>query len=114
MKSRTRKRTKDGAFLMGVAESIGSTLGTIAAKANAAQRALTHSPFAHTVEREGKKLARKSKSTARKTGKAVANLKKSKIAAAARRGLRRATSSGRLAARRGASRARSRRARARR
>lgn len=114
MKSPRSKRTKDGTFLIGVAESIGSTLGTIAAKANAAQRALTHSPFAHAVEREGKKLARKSKSTARKTRKAVADLKKSKTAAATRRGLRRAASSARLAVRRATAKARSRRARTRR
>ena len=34
MKARKGKRTKDEALLISVAESIGSTLGTIAAKAD--------------------------------------------------------------------------------
>jgi hypothetical protein len=40
MKARTSKRNKDSALLISVAESIGSTLGTLAAKANAAQELL--------------------------------------------------------------------------
>jgi hypothetical protein len=116
MKARKGKRTKDKALLINVAESIGSTLGTIAAKADAAQKALTRSSAAHTVEREGKKLMRKSKGVARKTKNAVArNLKSSKPARATGRGLRRATSSAKRAARRGTATARAaRRPRARR
>jgi hypothetical protein len=115
MKARTGKRTKDEALLINVAESIGSTLGTIAAKADAAQKALTRSSAAHIVEREGKKLMRKTKGVARKTKNAAArNLKRSKLASTGR-GLRRATSSARRAARRGTATARAaRRPRARR
>lgn len=74
MKARTARRSKDGALLISVAESIGSTLGAIAAKADAAQKAITRARarVTHTVEREGKKLVRKSKGVARKTRKAAA------------------------------------------
>ena len=115
MKARRGKRTKDEALLISVAESIGSTLGAFAAKANAAQKALTRSRAAHNVKREGKKLMRKGKRAARKAGNTTAaNLKRSKLAKAARRGLRRATSSAKRAVRRGTSKARAaRRARAR-
>ena len=61
MKSRERKRKKGEAFLIRVAESIGSTMGTIVGRANAAQKAMTQSPVARTVKREGKKLVGKSK-----------------------------------------------------
>ena len=40
MKARTGRHTKDEALLISMAESIGSTLGSIAAKADAAQKAL--------------------------------------------------------------------------
>jgi hypothetical protein len=94
MKARTRSHAKDAALLTSLAESIGSALGTIAAKANAAQKALGRSSAVHVVEREGKRLARKSKRAVRKTTKATAaSLKRSKVAKAARRGLRRASSS---------------------
>jgi len=99
MKARTRKGTTDNALLISVAESIGSTLGTLAAKASAAQEALTRSRAAHTVKREAKMLMRKSKSIARKTaGSASIGLRKSKRARAPRAGLRRATSSAKRAA----------------
>lgn len=101
MKARNGKRTKNGALLKSVAESIGSALGTIAAKANAAQRVLTHSSAVHIVEREAKKLGRKSKRTAGKaTNRAAATLKRSKAVKATRRGLPRITSSVKRAARR--------------
>jgi hypothetical protein len=100
MKAHTRKHGKDTALLTTVAESIGSALGTIAAKANAAQKVISRSSAVHVVEREGKRLARKSRKVARKTKKAAANLKRSKAAKAARRGLRRASSSIKRAARR--------------
>jgi hypothetical protein len=101
MKARTRSHAKDAALLTSLAESIGSALGTIAAKANAAQKALSRSSAVHVVEREGKRLARRSKTAVRKTGKAAAaSLKRSKAAKAVRRGLRRAGSSVKRAARR--------------
>ena len=100
MKAHARRHTKDTALLTAVAESIGSALGTIAAKANAAQKVISRSSAAHVVEREGKRLARRSKTVARKTREAAANLKRSKAAKAARRGLRRASSSIKRAARR--------------
>jgi hypothetical protein len=116
MKAHTRKRDKDEALLISVAESIGSTLGALAAKANAAQKVLTRSRVAHAVEREGKKLIRKSKTVARKTRTtAAATLKRSKLRKATRSGLRRATSTAKQAARRDRVKARAaRRARARR
>ena len=115
MKARTGKRTKDEAVLISVAESIGSTLGTIAAKADAAQKALTRSSAAHIVERKGKKLLRNSKGVARKTKNVAArNLKISRLARATGRGLRRATSSARRAARRSTAARAPRRPRARR
>jgi hypothetical protein len=83
MKTRTHK---GGALLSNVAESIGAALGTIAAKANAAQKALTESSSFHSVEREAKKLVRKGKRSARKNGNSVARkLRKSKLAKAGRR-----------------------------
>jgi hypothetical protein len=101
MKARTRSHAKDAALLTSLAESIGSALGTIAAKANAAQKALSGSSAVHVAEREGKRLARRSKRAARKTGKAAAaSLKRSKAAKAVRRGLRRGGSSVKRAARR--------------
>lgn len=101
MKARTSKRTKDGTFLISVAESIGSTLGAIAAKANAAQRVLTESSVAHTAKHKSKKFARQSKGAARKTRGAAANLKKSRLARATRRGLHRVTSRAKRAVSRG-------------
>jgi hypothetical protein len=83
--------SKDEALLVSVAESIGSTLGSIAAKANAAPKVL--SDVAHTVEREGKRLKRKTESVARKiAGSGTRKSKRSKPAKAARQGLRRAKS----------------------
>ena len=117
MKARTRRRTKDEALLISMAESIGSTLGSIAAKADAAQKALNPSHIAETVQREGRKLVRKSKTVARRaSNKAAANLRTNKVTKAARRGARKAASSAKRAARRGRRQARAaaRRARARR
>ncbi len=101
MKARKRSHSKDAALLTSLAESIGSALGTIAAKANAAQKALGRDSAVRVVEREGKRLARRSKRAVRKTGKAAAaNLKRNKAAMAVRRGLRRASSSVKRAAHR--------------
>jgi hypothetical protein len=92
MTQRHGSQSKDEALLVSVAESIGSTLGTIAAKANAAPKAL--SDMAQSVEREGKRLTRKTQSAARKlTGTGARKLRRNKPAKAAKRKLRRAASS---------------------
>ena len=86
MKARTGRHSKDEALLISMAESIGSTLGSIAAKADAAQKALSASHIAETVQREGKKLVRKSNAVARRTrNQAAANLRTPRVAKAARR-----------------------------
>jgi hypothetical protein len=96
MKSGERKRKKCEAFLLRVAESIGSTMGTIAGRANAAQKAVTQSPVARTVKRKGKKLVGKSKKA-----KTImqADLKRRKLARTTGRGLRRPNSSAKRALR---------------
>jgi hypothetical protein len=90
--NRTHKSSKNDPILISVAESIGSTLGSLAAKADAAKRALTGGDVATKLERRGKKLVRKGK-------KIVHDLKKTKLARSARRSLRR-TSVNRAALRR--------------
>jgi len=98
MKARTGRHTKDEALLISMAESIGSTLGSIAAKADAAQKALSPSHIAETVQREGKRLVRKSKTAARRTrNKVAANLRTRKVAKAARRGRTRSRAAARRA-----------------
>jgi hypothetical protein len=98
MKARTGRHTKDEALLISMAESIGSTLGSIAAKADAAQKALSPSHIVETVQREGKRLVRKSKTAARRTrNKAAANLRTRKVAKAARRGRTRSRAAARRA-----------------
>ena len=64
--TRSHKHSKDEGILISMAESIGSTLGSIAAKADAAQKALTRSTT--KVERESKKtkLARTARRVAAK------------------------------------------------
>lgn len=62
MKStRSHKHSKTEELLVSLAESVGSTLGTIAAKAGAAQKALSRSDITGHLEREGKKIVRRSK-----------------------------------------------------
>ncbi len=85
---KTHKPPKDQALLITVAESIGSTLGAIAAKADAAQKAISGSDIISDVKRETKKLVHKSKRAA-VTAKGAA--KRSKPARAARRAGRKAT-----------------------
>jgi hypothetical protein len=114
---KARRHTKDEALFISMAESIGSTLGSIAAKADAAQKALSPSHIAETVQREGKKLVRKSKTVARRTrNKVAANVRTSKVAKATRRSVRRAASSAKRVVRQSRSqvRAAARRARAKR
>lgn len=113
MTQRHVTQSKDEALLVSVAESIGSTLGTIAAKANAAPKVL--SEMAHTVEREGKRLTRKTQRAASKiTGSGSRKLRKNKPAKAAKRTLRRAASSVKRAVRRAGSKKTTRRKAARR
>jgi hypothetical protein len=80
--SRTRKSSKNQALLISVAESIGSTLGAIAAKADAAQRAITGSDVVADVKRKTTKVVRKGNQAAARAKKSV---KTSKPARAARR-----------------------------
>jgi hypothetical protein len=84
MKSSRTPKSKDQPLLISVAESIGSTLGAIAAKADAAKEALSGSPAATSVKRKSKKIVRKGQ-------RATANLKRTKPVRAARRTLRKAT-----------------------
>jgi hypothetical protein len=88
MRARRNKRTNDGALLVNVAESIGTALGSIAAKASAAHKVLTGSIAVHK------------KRALPKTRNAAENLKRSKPARAKRRGRRHVTSSVKGAARR--------------
>jgi hypothetical protein len=80
--SRTRKSPKNQALLISVAESIGSTLGAIAAKADAAQRAITGSDVVADVKRKTTKIVRKGNRAAARAKKSV---KTSKPARAMRR-----------------------------
>lgn len=70
MSSKQHRHSKDEALLVTAAESIGSTLGAIAAKASAVPEALAHTSFVQNAEREGKKFVRKSQAVARKLKKA--------------------------------------------
>ena len=95
--TRTRNSSrKQAPLLFAVAESIGSTLGTIAAKADAAQKALTRRDVVNKLERGTKKIVRAGK-------RAAGNLKTTKLVRKTRRTLRTAT---KRAARRRAQRAR--------
>jgi hypothetical protein len=94
MSSNQHRHTKDESLLVTVAESIGSTLGTIAAKASAVPNALSHTSFVQT-EREGKKFVRESKTVARKLKKAKSRNVSHKFTAARRRKLRHATTAAR-------------------
>lgn len=88
MKTTRKSSGKHTPLLVSMAESIGSTLGTIAAKADAAQRAMSKSDVVGKLERGSKKLVRSGKSAGKK---AARNLKKNKTVRKARRTLRRAT-----------------------
>jgi hypothetical protein len=67
MKALAGKRNKDQGLLTTMAESIGSSMGTIVGRANAAQKALTQSSVVRNAKREGKKLRGKSKRAGRST-----------------------------------------------
>jgi hypothetical protein len=64
-KTRSPRRTKDETMLVGLAESIGSALGSIAAKAHATQKSLRNIKLKSKLERGGKDLVRRSKKIAR-------------------------------------------------
>jgi hypothetical protein len=82
--SRTHKSPKDQDLLISVAESIGSTLGAIAAKADAAQKAITGRNIGSNRRRETSKLARKGNRAAARVKRSV---KRSNPARAARRAI---------------------------
>jgi hypothetical protein len=84
MASRSHKYAKTESLLVNLAESIGSTLGTLAAKADAAQKALAKSDIISNIERNGKKLIRRTKAVA-----GAAKTKASRKAARTARGLKR-------------------------
>jgi hypothetical protein len=67
MKALAGKRNKDEGMLTTMAESIGSTMGTIVGRANAAQKALSQNSVANNVKRKGKKLRGKTKKAGRST-----------------------------------------------
>jgi hypothetical protein len=95
MSSPHRKHHKES-LLTSVAESIGSTLGTIASKASGMPDAISHSNLLRTAEREGKKFVRRSKAVAQKIGSAAAaskNLKTEKLTKTTRHKLRGAKTS---------------------
>ena len=77
MASHQHKDIQDETILSNVAESIGSTLGTIAAKARAIPDALSHSSFVQTAEREGKRFVGKAKTVVRKAKKTASRNAKS-------------------------------------
>lgn len=87
--TRTHKASRNHTpLLVSVAESIGSTLGTIAAKADAAQKAMSRSNVMGKLERESKKLVRTGKRAGRKAARSLA---KNKTVRKARRTVRRTT-----------------------
>lgn len=69
MKARMRRHTKDEALLTTMGESIGSTLGAIAGRAHAVQKALTGRRVSHTVKHDSRKLVKKSKTAGHKTSR---------------------------------------------
>jgi hypothetical protein len=82
MASRSHKPAKTESLLVNLAESIGSTLGTLAAKADAAQKVLAKSDIVSSIEREGKNLVRKTKAVASAAkGKASRKVARTKSAA---------------------------------
>jgi hypothetical protein len=87
----SHKGAKDEAILTSVAESIGSTLGTIAAKAGAVQRAFADkvSEVEPSVRRAANSAAGNSKKRARPAMKSV---RKSRAASASRKSRARARS----------------------
>lgn len=108
MKARAAKRNKNQPLLTAMAQSIGSAMGTIAATANATQKALTRGPVTRTAKRESRKLVRKSSKSGRGANHSIpARMKKISLARATRRRFRRAPSATKRAVRGGSANARS-------
>jgi hypothetical protein len=63
--TRSRKRPKDETILVSLAESIGSTLGSIAAKADATQKAFTKPHATSSVTRKTRAAASSAKKMVR-------------------------------------------------
>jgi hypothetical protein len=84
----TANHSKTEDLLVSLAETVGSTLGTIAAKTNAAadsaQKLFSKSDVTGTIQREGKKLVRRTKKLAGSVSK------KAKPRATVRRPVKRA------------------------
>jgi hypothetical protein len=78
--SHEHSKTED--LLVSLAETVGSTLGTIAAKVDTAQKAFGKSDITGKLERGGRKLVRQSKKL---VSRAVASKKKTRRPRAARR-----------------------------
>ncbi len=66
MSSSTTRSKKEQPFLVHVAESIGSTLGTMVAKAKVARKAANRSDVVRAAKREGQQIVRKSTKAVRK------------------------------------------------
>lgn len=99
MSSPQRKHSNES-LLSSVAESIGSTLGTIASKASGIPDAISHSNLLRTAEREGKKFVRRSQAVARKIGNTASkNVKTKKLAKTTRRKVQGAKTSAKRAVR---------------
>ena len=64
----SQKAGRNEPLLTSVAESIGATLGTIAAKADAVQKVFTKKLSAAKPQRAGKSRVRKASATRRKRG----------------------------------------------
>jgi hypothetical protein len=82
--------TKSEGLLVNLAESIGSTLGTLAAKADAAQKVLTGNGLAAKTEKQVKNVVRKAKTAA---GRARKTLKRATRRRSAKRAVGRRTRS---------------------
>jgi hypothetical protein len=94
------KHIQDETILANVAQSIGSTLGTIAAKARGIPDALSQNSFVRTAEREGKKLVGEAKTVAKRAKKAASkNADSHRFKRASRRSSRHATVAPKRAAR---------------
>ena len=83
MSTPQHKHNKES-LLTSVAESIGSTLGTIVSQASEMPEAISHGKLASTAEREGRKLLRRGQAVARRIGNATPR-KVKKLAKAIRR-----------------------------
>jgi hypothetical protein len=106
MSSHENKPPEGETLLGSMAESIGSTLGKIAAKANALPEALLHNNFLQTVEGGAKRLLPKSKTAGRKITKSASKrAKSSKLVKATRRDVRKASTHAKRAVRPGKKRA---------